>query len=291
MVRKAWQWSRKTLMMSVLSGRLLLSQVDKDRLPRAAVPQNRMVLRRYMMSKYVLALVAMVILCVGSPARGEQEGLALLGELIPCPMVIGSTQLEFSSDAPPGLMSAPHCTSGLLFAILRMGGRYVYVALCEGQADEPRLWVDTQGDGDLTDEGDGRPGWRWGWQGFTWLSTVSLPYDTGDAIAYAVRFSAMPRFGASDPPWFSVHMYTGGYRQGLLQIGDQIVPFGAATIDPQGYFHDLDKLFFLVDWNKNGELDAIEVMPASIPFLVDGEPYMVMSAGPCGRRVHGGPCT
>jgi len=235
---------------------------------------------------YAVAIVLVCVSAVGavSAVQDGQTTIALLGEVVPCPVVSGTRELAFSRDAPDGLDAAPRGGRGLLYATFPVGGREVIVALWEGDPAEPRLWVDVHGDGDLTNVGDGRPGWKWGWQGYTWEYSLLLPYEGTDMVRFPVRFSAGPRFGPADGPWFEVLVYTGGYRRGLLHLGERSVAFAAASACVEGYFDDLDQVFIGV-LDEGEPLSLRGAIPARKPITVEGEVFVAKSASPCGRWI------
>lgn len=197
-----------------------------------------------------------------------KDGSAVTGYYVP-------QRLKLSSTAPKSIKKAPALKSPAYGIIPAKsdGGRAFHVILDEGAPSGPALYVDANGDGDLTND----PAVAWkaykGSNGYsTWEGYASLKLASGSDSLDA-QFGIY-RFDPKDPQRESL-------RDSLLYYGDYAYS-GTATIGGKSYDVALSDdgaggdfsakgTRLLVDRDDNGTFDAKwESFGVTEPFNIDG---------------------
>jgi peroxiredoxin len=155
----------------------------------------------------------------------------------------------------------------------RRGGRY-------------QVYIDANGDSDLTNDGDG----RWLEDRPTFLMTraaVQVSYVSGDStirVSYPLTFY---RFKDRLPD--NLLYYRDAYRAGEIALRDTTHHIGIFDENADGRFDDLGSVMLVIDVDGDGKLDgsldSAELYEASEPFNVAGTTYEVMHISAMGDEI------
>jgi S1-C subfamily serine protease/thiol-disulfide isomerase/thioredoxin len=173
-----------------------------------------------------------------------------------------------------------------LYGILRLGDREdnrILVALDEPEGEQPKIYVDCHGDGDLA---HGTPG-NWdrctGNSLFAGNVMIDVPYRTGK-IPYRFAFYRMP----SRMP-DRLFYYRNAGREGEVILDGNRYRVLVLDDNADGRFDDLQHGNLFIDLNQDGKLegefDSAECFPLGTPFNVHGKVWEVASLSPDGLHL------
>jgi len=237
--------------------------------------------------------VALVLL-IAVAGLGQETGL--LGEFVPQPMlgaVPSTVPLALSSQPARVLKAGPAGAPGAgsySYGFIPLGnvpGSGVTVAV--STEPEVRIWVDQNGDADLSNDPGGYEREQILKDEFLWRVTVQVEYDVGGARVsqpYTLWISANYRFDMGRYEF----LYAGFcQRQGLLDLDGTLVPVAVCSEAAAGRYDDLSSLVVAVDANGDGALDTSPDSPdlfrPGIPLQVGRTLYKIDSVSVDGRRI------
>ena len=204
-------------------------------------------------------------------------------------------QVKLSTDQPASATKLPEGLSGLLFGVMPFKtatGQAVGVAIFEPEEGEPKMFIDSNGNGDYTD--DAAPGWKsemrpsaQGDKQKIYNGMASLTIGEGDkAFNGDLRTY---RFDPKDPGRASskdvLFVYRDYARQGEAKLGDKtykvMLSDDGCTGDFRGVELTADEksssgITFMIDVNGNGSFDRRgEQFDVRKPFKIAGVAYEV----------------
>jgi hypothetical protein len=153
----------------------------------------------------------------------------------------------------------------------------IVVALDEPAEGEPTLYIDRNGNGDLTDDSDA----AWGRKLPNGQETVFLKeaavvarYADGTSVDYNLSFY---RFSKRLPE--AVLYYRNSARIGDVKLGNETYKIALVEETANGRFDDLKNTTVVVDVDRDGKFDgspnSIETYKANEPFNIGGVTYEV----------------
>ncbi|HPD06741.1 MAG TPA: redoxin domain-containing protein [Candidatus Bipolaricaulis sp.] len=223
--------------------------------------------------------------------------LALLPEVGRCPVWWEEpTTIPLTSEPHEALFAVPRGGNEIWYGMLQLGSgedSVVHVAFWPGDGGGPRLWLDSNGNGDLTDDGDGLWMWKYGWHEYVWQYTVLVDYGAEGRLPYSIRFSAMPDYGFLMPESshlspYSLWARSGGFQQGLLDIEGRTVLFGLYDANGDGRYDDIEHTGVLVDKDGDGRFCFFcphETFYPGETVTIGTQCYALAEVSPSGRRV------
>jgi thiol-disulfide isomerase/thioredoxin len=203
-------------------------------------------------------------------------------------------RLELSATKPDGITKLPADLSAPLYGELKLGPaespRTFFVVLDEPDGKPSRLFVDANGNGDLTDddatEWTAKPGTNSDGTVLTMYmggANVKLPYDNQDQNLHIGIY----RFDKKDPQRAELAKYLfyyGDYaRVGEITLSGKtyqaLLPDSMTTGDfrgPQLSDHPHPPASILIDVNQDGKFSqAFESFPIAKPFNIGGTTYEI----------------
>jgi len=248
-------------------------------------------------------LLAVASISAVTSANGQSASLKLLASgAMPKIGYYAPQRLALSQSKPAAVKKAPAGLKAPLYGVLNFGpaAKQATVAII---VDEPagqpsRLWVDSNADGDLTN--DAKPEWTprplTGGEGKTYtlhIGGAMVPLGSG-AQAPKVHL-AMYRFDPADPGRAALKNTLLYYRDyawtGKLPLGgktyDVMISDEAASGDLSAKATSgKPSLQLLIDVNGNGRIDPRgEAYDASKPFNIAGTTYEIAQIAPTGASL------
>jgi peroxiredoxin len=246
-----------------------------------------------------LSVIALLIMVGAAGVFGQTGQLSELGE---CP-VWWSKPIEVYLTLKPAeaFSQVPRGGDGVWYGTLHLGiGKNPAIPLVfwPGDAKGPRLWVDLNGNKDLTDDGDGFWMWKWGWQGYTWRYIVLIDYGPEGRLPYCIRLSAHPDYDVvaapeyithgNPSPWYSLIAYPGGFQQGSLEVNGETILFAVYDANGDGRYDDVEHTGVLVDNDGDGKFCLLcphETFFPGATVVIGNRCYSLREVSPSGRRV------
>lgn len=254
------------------------------------------------MARWMKVAVVALAAVVGSvPALAQvQPFIGLLPELGRCPVWWEQpTTIPLTSEPHEALFAMPRGGNEIWYGMLQLGSgenTVVHVAFWPGDGGGPRLWLDSNGNRDLTDDGDGLWMWKYGWHEYVWQYTVLVDYGAEGHLPYSIRLSAapdyswdpiiMPESGHLSP--YSLHARSGGFQQGLLDVEGRTLLYGIYDTNGDGRYDDIEHTGVLVDNDGDGRLCPSCPYETFLPgetFAIGTQCYALAEVSPSGRRV------
>lgn len=231
---------------------------------------------------------------------GAWGQIGLLPEVGECPVRWEKpTKIPLTTEPAEALVAVPRGGNEIWYGILQLGSgenTAIHVAFWPGDNAGPRLWVDSNGNKDLTDDGDGLWMWKYGWHEYVWQYTVLVDYGPEGRLPYSIRFSAAPDYGwdpiimpeSSHLCPYSLHARSGGFQQGLLDIEGRTVLFGLYDVNGDGRYDDIEHTGVLVDNDGDGRFCFFCPHETFLPgetVVIGNRCYALAEVSPSGRWV------
>lgn len=231
---------------------------------------------------------------------GAWGQIGLLPEVGECPVRWEKpTKIPLTSEPAEALFAVPRGGNEIWYGILQLGSgenTAIHVAFWPGDNAGPRLWVDSNGNKDLTDDGDGLWMWKYGWHEYVWQYTVLVDYGAEVRFPYSIRFSAVPDYGwdpiimpeSSHLSPYSLHARSGRFQQGLLDIEGRTVLFGLYDANGDGRYDDIEHTGVLVDNAGDGRFCFFCPHETFFPgetVMIGNRCYALAEVSPSGRWV------
>jgi peroxiredoxin len=158
------------------------------------------------------------------------------------------------------------------------------IALVIDEATIPRIYVDVNGDGDLTNDGS----YAWDREVPFYLRSVKFDVkysaDAKETYPYTLIFMRNP---ARYPD--HVFYFTDSFRWGEVKFGEVTRKIAVVDDNANGRFDDLQNAVLLIDTDGDGKLngraDSHEWFSATEPFNVGGKTYEVAAIDAAGVHV------
>ncbi|AIE84092.1 TlpA family protein disulfide reductase [Fimbriimonas ginsengisoli] len=184
-------------------------------------------------------------------------------------------RLQLSFVRPAGIKKLPAGLTSPKYGTLAIGGKKVCLILDEPAGKPARLFVDTNGDGDLTN--DKAPEWKQQ-ANKLYMGSMQVPLMIGGSVR-PVTLSAY-RFDPADRPQFkNTILYYRDYAvKGEMKLGSKTYPVILSDETASGNFASTAKgarTSLLIDRNADGRFMQEEMFDVSKPFNLDGTTYKV----------------
>lgn len=192
-------------------------------------------------------------------------------------------KLTLQDSAPAELKKKPEM-KGPLYGQIKFGGKSYLLALDEPQDKPAKLYVDSNGNGDLTDD----PPTQWKPQvdngHLMYIGSIKLPLVDGDHTVM-VNLVAI-RFDPKDPSRATMSHALGYYAdyayEGQVKLGDvsyhAVLTNDPANGDFRGEFKDMPAAGgrLLIDVNHDGQFDShSETFDPRAPFNIKGTTWRI----------------
>ncbi len=238
---------------------------------------------------------SVMVLCLMAPASGQTVKLSVVssgaaeksGGYVPQRLVLSPTKPANVTKMPPGLSSAR-------FGVLNLGPverrRAYAVLLNEPVSGTPGLWIDANGDGDLTND----PPAEWQRNEYSGSGGKTMVTFSGGAVVFVdsgekpapIRI-AMYRFDPNDPMRAGLKeslMYYADYAlEGTLSLDGETYPVMVCDTKATGDFRPpagvdagtkAPAVRLLIDRNHDGRFSSVgETFDASKPLNLKGTTY------------------
>jgi peroxiredoxin len=191
-------------------------------------------------------------------------------------------RLALATDKPAGLTKAPEM-SAPLYGVLKYGASSVLVAVDQPDGKAPVLYVDGNGNGDLTDD----PKTAW--------TARPYPNDPNLAMHQGTAKVSLSLGGKSVPVALGMYMFDPKdtaraqlkntilyYRdfvfKGNIALGGKTYPILVDDMSMTGDFANPAKMSLMIDVNGNGKYERRgEIYPLVAPFNIGGTTYEIKS--------------
>lgn len=248
-----------------------------------------------------LVLVPALFGLLGMPAQSEQKvTLRLIPEGAAGRFAGGLwQQIRLSPEPPEGLRKMPAGIATPLFGILEIGPEEaptrIFLVVDETEGRSPRLLVDANANGDLTDDPpvvwqahpyQGRDGQSYA--AYRGKAQVQVRYDR-EVLALGLNFERVDR---NDPARAFARnhlLYSADYaREGEITLGDRTFSILLVENAPRGDFRGKRNspaagVRLLIDRNENGRFDGRgESYDIAQPFTHNGVTYEAVHVAPSG---------
>lgn len=251
------------------------------------------------MSGWTLSLALLTALGFSIPAHAQ-------GTVTTRPLPSGATKkigsyapqrLSLSAEKPTQVKRLPENLTAARYSVLSFGPKEkrseVIFVLDEPETGTPRLFVDSNGNGDLTD--DAPVEWtatpyqnKNGASLNRYVGTVSLSVggSSGKGSGYSLN---LYRFDKNDPDRAALKDIILYYRdysvEGNITLGGKSYAFLLDDLKATGDFRDLQEVRLLIDVNGNGRFDRRgESYPIGAPFNIAGTTYEIKDVAASGEQ-------
>ncbi|HET9529515.1 MAG TPA: hypothetical protein VFQ92_04140, partial [Blastocatellia bacterium] len=132
--------------------------------------------------------------------------------------------------------------------------KYITVVIDEAEGEAPRVYIDSNNNRDLTD--DGAPEWTRLRQG-VYQKTVAIraAFETGGKTEEIELPYGVYRFTDEERKKRGVFYYRKYGRTGTLDIAGKQYKVAVTTFDNQGIYSDREKISIAIDLNRDGKID------------------------------------
>jgi serine protease Do len=174
-----------------------------------------------------------------------------------------------------------------LYGVLQLGDakqNRILVALDEPEGDEPEIYINGKGDGDLAGSGPGR------WERSTPTTffagniTIDVAYQTGKKIPSKFNFYRFKERNRDN-----LYYYRNSGREGEVVLDGKNYRVLVLDDNSDGRFDDLRNGALVIDLNQDGILektaDSAEYFSLGQPFNVHGTVWEVVSMSPDGLSI------
>lgn len=210
-------------------------------------------------------------------------------------------RLALTAERPAALKKAPEL-SAPLYGVLKLGPvespSSFLLAVDEPEAGPARLYVDTNGNGDLTDD----PAVTWSKRAYKVAGGQELSQHSGslqvelpDGASKVVVSLGAYRFDKNDPQRAALRdvllYYTDFGREGEIRLGEKTYKVMLVDFTGTGDFRGKPSergngIRLMIDVNGNGRFDSRgEAYDTAKPFNIGGTTYEVKSVAPSGATL------
>jgi len=164
----------------------------------------------------------------------------------------------------------------------------IVVAIDEAEGEAPRVYIDSNNNRDLTDDGDAQ--WTRLRDG-VYQKTVAIraTFEEGGEAREVELPYGVYRFSDEERKKRGVFYYRKYGRTGTLEIAGKQYRVALSTLDNQGIYSDREKILLAIDLNRDDNLDlsmgSAEMFKGAEPFNIDGESYRIARVTDMGDRV------
>ena len=261
---------------------------------------------------FMFTIPAAIILAIASapssqPGSDTTASLTLKSSGAVKGMSYAPQRIDLSATKPQTLKKAPDDLKAPLFGVIKFGpapaagakpDRIYHIVIDEPEGDESRLFVDTNGNGDLTD--DAAAEWKSrtyktqdGKEFTQYMGSADLQATVGDKPAN-LRINAY-RFDKNDPGREKLKTAMFYYRDYALEgdislggksykalLSDEMTTGDFRGVEPKGEAGSGVKLY--LDVNGNGKFDSRgESFDIRAPFNIAGTTYEIKDMTPAGN--------
>jgi hypothetical protein len=204
-----------------------------------------------------LSLLVVGLLTVAAYPQEVFQGL--LGETVEISLFFGGTTRSIDlQERPRETLSAAPEGEDILYGVIQLGnGVDTLISLAVRLGDNPLIWIDTNNNEDLFDDGPATPDAAQPPNRQTWYREITVSYwedDVHSTAPYALRLSAMRSLYEWDINEWDIS-YTGVCaRKGLVQIEQTLHTLWLLDSDADGLFNDIAELGIGVDNDGDGEI-------------------------------------
>jgi hypothetical protein len=191
-------------------------------------------------------------------------------------------RLALAAEKPAGLTKAPEMAVPM-YGLLKYGDSSVIVALDQPEGKPAVLYVDSNGNGDLTD--DAKP--EWSARPYKGQGGADLTQYQG-AVKATLALGGKPTpvslgmymFDPKDPGRAALKNTLLYYRdfvfKGDIALGGKKYPIIVDDMGMTGDFANPAKMSFMIDVNNNGKYERKgEIYPFAAPFNIGGTTYEI----------------
>jgi thiol-disulfide isomerase/thioredoxin len=203
-------------------------------------------------------------------------------------------QLTLSKAKPEQLKKVPYDVAAPQYGLVKFGPKEYVFLLDEPAGKAARLFVDSNGNGDLTDEAaitltavPYRS--KSGLNLKQYMGVATLPILGTDGTSMGTASLRVFRLDKKDPENTALKNVVVYYRdygvEGNVSLGGKSYPFLLDDTKAGGDFSKPTDVAFLIDVNNNGKFDKTgESYPLGTPFNIGGTTYELSEVSPSGNR-------
>lgn len=196
-------------------------------------------------------------------------------------------RIALSEKVPEGLKAEPkYLSKKPLYGTITLGAgahNQFTVVVDEAEGEKPKIYIDRNHDGDLTNDGSG----EWG-ESSIMISTlpdvsIDVPYESGP-VPYTFNF-----YRIKNPSREAVLYYRNACRTGEVELAGNKYKIAVLDDNSDGRFDDLENGALLIDLDQDGKLegetDSAEYYKLNEPFNIEGKVWEAASMSPDGLRI------